>query len=146
MSSTTFSETQPVPEASCRLYSAQLVGIDGLPLSSAQVTSIRFSLHDAKSNVVVNDRQRVEVMNANGGTLSPTALFTMEFNERDTVSIGSSKLQKRRALFTVYYDNCTENHEVFFFVQNLYDVPNTPGQPWAEDAIRLSDAVTAVLV
>lgn len=145
MSTTIFPDTQPVPEASCRVYSTQLVDADGQSLSSGQISSILFTLHDAQSNRVINDRYFQEVMNINGGTLSPTGLFEMEFNEADTVSTSSSKLQKRRALFTVHYDSCTENHEVFFYVQNFYDWPHAPGQPWTLENMALSDSVAAAL-
>ena len=145
MSTTIFPDTQPVPEASCRVYSTQLVDADGQNLSSGQISSIRFTLHDAASNRVINDRYFQEVMNINGGMLSPTGVFEMEFNEADTVAVGTSKLQKRRALFTVRYDNCTENHEVFFYVQNLYDVPHVPNQPWVLEDVSIGDSVAAAL-
>lgn len=147
MSATTeFPSTQPVPEASCRVYSTQLVDLDGQSLSSAQVSSIRFSLHAAQSNQVINDRYRQEVLNINGGTLSPTGLFEMEFNEADTVAIGTTKLQKRRAFFEIKFDNCTENHEVFFYVQNFTDIPGVQGQPRPQEDLHVAETLTVVLV
>ena len=121
--STTFPKSQPIPERSTRLYSATLRDPTGTALEPAQVTSIRFSLRDDRSDEVINARNRVEVLNQNGGAMGTGGAFTMTFDTLDTVAIGTTKLQKRRALFEVTYLTGIENHEVFFLVEQLEDVP-----------------------
>lgn len=138
---TKFPDTQAVPEGSTRKYTAQLLDLDGVALQSGQVSSILFSLRDARSGSVINSRHRVQVRNANGGTLSTAGVFGMIFNEADTVAVGSAKMQLRRVLFEVTFTYGTENHEVFFYVENLSNLPpalTLVGQPNGE-ANRISD-------
>jgi hypothetical protein len=49
----------------------------------------------------------------------------MVLNSSDLVTLGTSKIQKRRALFEVTYTTGLENHEVYFFIENLKDLPQT---------------------
>lgn len=135
--STTFPKSAPVPERSTRQYSATLVDLDAVALEPGQVTSIRFSLRNDQTDVVINDRNRVEVLNANGGTFTAGGAFKQVFSTLDTVAIGTSKLQKRRALFEVTYTSGIENHEVFFWVENLEDLPPVTIAPATVGAVAL---------
>ncbi len=123
--STTFPKSAPIPERSSRTYTATLSDMDAVALEPSQVTSIKFSLRADASDAVINNRYRVEVLNANGGTMTTGGAFKMVFSPEDMVTVGSSKLQKRRAVFEVDYVSGHENHEVFFYVENLEDIPQT---------------------
>lgn len=142
---TDFTNTQAIPEGSSRRYSATLQDLDGVALQSGQVSSILFSLRDARSNQVINGRDRIEVRNANGGTFVAGA-FAMTFNPSDTVAVGTSRYQKRRAVFQVTFSAGVENHEVTFYVENLHDLPNQPlsGSAPAERAMMADIAPSAV--
>jgi hypothetical protein len=127
--STTFPKSQPIPERSSRKYTATLVDMDGGTLDPGSVTSIKFSLREVSTDRIINDRNRVEVKNANGGSLASGGAFSMVWNADDTRALGTSKLQKRRALFEVAYDTGVENHEVYFYVENLEDVAEDVDAP-----------------
>ncbi len=122
-SSTTFPKSTPIPERSSRTYTATLSDMSATPLEPAQVSSIKFSLRADASDAVINNRYRVEVLNSNGGSMATGGAFSFVFNPQDTVAVGSAKLQKRRALFEVDYATGHENHEVYFYVENLEDIP-----------------------
>lgn len=142
---TKFPDTQAVPEGSTRKYTTQLLDLDGNALQSGQVSSIKFSLRDARSGNVINSRHRVEVRNANGGTLSSAGVFAMVLNEADTVAVGTAKMQLRRILFEVTFTYGTENHEVFFYVENLANLPpalTLVGQPNGE-TVRMANGPPA---
>lgn len=148
MASTTFPDTQAIPEGSTRKYVAQLLDMDGNAVQSGSVLSIKFSLRDARSGNVLNSRHRVDVRNANGGTLTSAGVFSMVFNEADTVSVGGARYQKRRALFEVTFTFGTENHEVYFYVQNLANIPpalTLVGQPF-EESLKLGDGASGTVV
>lgn len=135
---TEFPNTQAIPEGSSRRYSATLTDVDGVTLTPGQVSSIRFSLRDARSNAVVNGRYRQEVRNANGGTLNSAGLFALVLNPQDTVAIGTSHFQLRRATFEVTYVSGVENHEVTFYVENLKDIPGA-AEAVAGEFVRLAE-------
>jgi hypothetical protein len=141
--STTFPKSTPIPERSSRTYTATLSDMDGIALEPAQVSSIRFSLRADASDAVVNNRYRVQVLNANGGTMSTGGAFKMVFTPEDMVALGGSKLQKRRAVFEVDYTTGHENHEVFFYVENLEDIPQT--NLGDHELLHLAESVSAAL-
>jgi hypothetical protein len=121
--STTFPKSQPIPERSTRLYRCALQDVDGNLITPAQITSIRFSLRDDKTDKIINGRNRIEVFNQNGGSFDGNGLFNMILDTLDTVTTSKAKIQKRRAVFEVIYLNGIENHEVFFYIENLEDLP-----------------------
>lgn len=121
--STTFTQAQAIPEGCTRKYSATLTDLDGNALLPAQVTSIKFSLRDHRTGALINARYRVEVLNQNGGTLDANGVFSMVLTAADTATTGTASLQKRRAIFEVAYNAGVENHEVYFYVENLRDIP-----------------------
>lgn len=140
-SSTTISRSQPIPERSSRTYRSTIRDMDGVELEASQVTSIKFSLRDDKTDVVINSRFRVEVLNANGGTMGASGALSMVLSPEDTVTTGSGKLQKRRMLFEVDYIGGHENHEVYFWVENLEDIPHV--NLGDQELINVSDFVFA---
>lgn len=123
--STTFPKSTPIPERSSRTYSATLSDMDAVALEPEQVTSIRWSLRADQSDAIINNRYRVQVLNTNGGTMATGGAFRLVLSPEDMVAVGGSKLQKRRMIFEVDYTTGHENHEVFFYVENLEDVPQT---------------------
>lgn len=125
MATKTFPPARAVPEGSSRRYSATLVDFDGNPIQAGQITSILFSLLDARTNAVINNRDRVQVRNANGGTLSSLGVFSQVFSPSDTVTTDDTPVQPRRAIFQVTFLDGVENHEVIFWVQNLAHIPAT---------------------
>ncbi len=147
MATTAFAKTQAIPEGSSRRYQAQLLDADGVEVQAGTVTSIRFSLRDASTNAIVNNRDRVEVRNSNGGTLTASGVFALTLGGGDTISIGTSKMQKRRALFEVTFLAGVENHEVTFYIENLTDVPAPLTLTLGNEALHMADgAPTAALV
>lgn len=143
---TTFTQAQAIPEGSTRRYSATLLGLDGVALEPAQVSSIKFSLRDHGSGVIINDRYRVEVLNQNGGALAAGGAFTMDLSAADTETTSTASLQKRRAIFEVTFAGGKENHEVYFYVQNLKDIPAAAEGAPAESAMVVADDAPAVAV
>lgn len=141
--STTIPQSQPIPERSSRTYRATLVDMDSIALPPSQVTSIKFSLRDDRTDIVINSRFRVEILNANGGLIEAGGLFSMVLSPQDTVSTGTSKLQKRRMLFEVDYVGGHENHEVFFWVENLEDIPQS--NLGDQELFRVTDTVYAMV-
>lgn len=112
-----------VPEGSSRMYEATLKDYAGDPVPLAAVASITCTLRDLSSDQIVNSRNDQSVLNTNGGTLhASSGLFQMVFGPDDTVAIGSTRQQQRRATFKVVYSSGRENHEVIFTVYNLADV------------------------
>jgi len=138
-SSTTISRSQPVPERSSRTYRATIRDMDGVELEASQVSSVKFSLRDDKTDVVINGRFRVEVLNANGGTMGVGGALSMVLSPEDTVTMGTGKLQKRRMLFEVDYIGGHENHEVYFWVENLEDIPHV--NLGDQEALNIGDFV-----
>jgi len=122
-STKTFPPGQAVPERSSRKYRTQLVDLDGAPVQAGVVSSILMSLLDARTNTVVNGRDRVQVRNANGGTLSSLGVFSMVFTSDDMQTTDGTNLQPRKMILEVVYTDGVENHEVFFWVKNMPHLP-----------------------
>ncbi len=142
-SSTTIPKSQPIPERSSRTYTATLSDMSAVALEPAQVTSIKMSLRSDTSDEIINNRYRVEVLNANGGAMATGGAFSLVLNPQDTVALGTAKLQKRRMILEVDYVNGHENHEVYFYVENLEDIPHT--NLGDHELVHLVDALSAAL-
>lgn len=140
---TEFPQTQAIPEGSSRKYTATLLDLDGVGLTPGQIQSIRCTLRAVSNNQVVNARNRQEVRNAAGGTVATGGAFSLVLGTGDTIAIGTAHMQKRRLTLEVFYLSGVENHEVFFWVENLKDLPPAlEGHPDAE-APHVADGAPA---
>ena len=77
-----------ISESSTGRLTAQLVDEDGANISSAAVSALVATLWD-HTGAVVNSRNQLTILNANGGTLSGTGLLTQTLAVADTVAVAA---------------------------------------------------------
>lgn len=115
----TFGTNESVPEKATSLYAGTLTYL-GAAIDSSAVSEIVMTMVDG-SGAIVNNREAVNVFNANGGELASGGAFTFQVTPADTtLPAGSRDFQVRHMTFTVTHSaGKVLQHQVTFFVRNL---------------------------
>lgn len=130
MGAQVFSADEAINEGSTAEYETVFndADADGTQLDEAAITAILATLKDHDSGEVVNNRNRQDVRNANGGSLAADGTFTLRLDPDDNDIIAPvAHLQARRLTLEVTYlraggETGYLNHEVIYYVVNLQDV------------------------
>ena len=80
--------TTPVvcEKTTCQL-TLQMTDQAGVNLTLAQVTTLTLTLYDKRSGAIINSRTASNILNANGGTVSSSALLTLVLAVADNVKL-----------------------------------------------------------
>lgn len=114
--------SQAVPERSTPRIRAVLNTPDGGVFPAANVTSIRMWLRDIATDAIVNGREAVNVMNANGGTLSD-GLFLLQFTQDDTAILGDGASERRFVTLDFQLSGAGRiPHGYTFYIRNFRDI------------------------
>lgn len=115
---------EAITERTTPVYRVGVTDVNDLPVEPAQMSSILLTLRDVGTDTLVNNRNAVEVFNANGGTFTPGE-FAFQFVSDDTAIVGSptaSKEQRKMTLDFRMTGGGRFTHEVRFWIQALQDV------------------------
>ena len=94
-----FPRSQAIPESSTGTIGAQLAGDDGDDIESSAVTALVATLTNHQGTIV-NSRDELTILGANGGSLSSTGYLTQELSVADTVAVEVGPEYQQR-FFTV---------------------------------------------
>ena len=109
----------PFPEESDVVYSATLK--DSSSNTITAVSSMKLTLYEKKSGIILNGRKEQNILNLSGGTFSDGS-FTFNFDENDTKMISKRNLYEDHvARFTYTYDSGTKTgrHAIVIKIQNV---------------------------
>ena len=123
MSQTRFAPSGAISERSTARYTCALVDATGAAIVSASLLTLTATLTD-RGGAIINGRNAVSILNANGGTVTPQGVVTFILSAADTVALGTSELQERRLTLRATYSSGELTHEVTFYVRNLAGVAN----------------------
>jgi hypothetical protein len=115
-------------EGSTPTFTASLVDAEDTPMGSSQVDELWVTLYAAASGTVLNGRNHVDGLNANGMTLDTQGLFTWTLSEDDMAVVNpllgeEEHVLLREVRYTVAGTPMVVYDEVRFFVRNLHLVP-----------------------
>ena len=79
-------------EDSTAIFSCTLVDEDGAPVTAARLTGLTFWLRD-HLGAIINSRDTVDILNANGGTIDSNGLLTLILEPEDMVIVGTGSFQ-----------------------------------------------------
>jgi hypothetical protein len=113
-----------IAESSTGRLQAQLVSEAGANIDSSAVVSLVGTLQNHLGSVV-NSRNQLTILNANGGTLSSTGLLTLILTPADTVAVEAGPEYQQR-FFTIKGVHSTDKTlacEIRFFIRKLHGHP-----------------------
>lgn len=119
----------PVNERSTAVYTATITDENGDALPAASLDSLTLTLRNAKGTAaVINDRNAVNALNANGVTVDEDGLLTWVMEPGDNAIVGRTSVgdpEIHVALFQWTWDSGSKagRHEVAVRVVNLGRVP-----------------------
>jgi hypothetical protein len=110
----------------------EFVNASGLPLNGSTVTALVATLKSGETEAVINSRNALTVLNANGGTtVGSSGLWDFVLGPLDTalvtgeVALGKRHLKRRLTLVGTYTQSAQVRTFVFelqFFMRSLMDV------------------------
>jgi hypothetical protein len=115
---------EAIPESATAVLTAQLVDEDGANIDSSAVTALVATLTN-HAGAIVNSRNALTILGANGGTLSSTGLLTQVLAVADTVAVEAGPEYQQRS-FTIkgtHSGGKTLACEVRFYVRKLTGHP-----------------------
>lgn len=117
--------TTAIFEETTRFLTATIEDEDGDGFKPEALTLL---LYDVETGQVVNSRNRVSVLDANGGAVTAGGVLTMELLPADNVIVGSrtgKTSETHRALFEWTWASGTRKgkHEVEFTIEENSQVP-----------------------
>lgn len=116
--------SQSIPESATGTLGAQLVGADGANIDSSAVTTLVATLTDHRGTIV-NSRDDLSILGANGGSLSSTGYLTQTLSVADTAAVETGPEYQQR-FFTIsgtHSGGKTLACEIRFFVRKLTGYP-----------------------
>jgi hypothetical protein len=119
-----FSRAEAIPESTTGTIEAQLAGDDGADIESSAVTALVATLTDHRGTIV-NSRDALSILSANGGSLSSTGLLTQTLSVADTAAVETGPEYQQR-FFTIsgtHSGGKTLGCEIRFFVRKLTGYP-----------------------
>lgn len=113
----------PVYEATTAIYTAQIVGNDGVtPLPLATLSALTLSLYVIKGDgtiAYVNGRNAQNVLNANNVTVDANGLISWTVQTADTTLVEALPFERHIAVFQWTWPSGTGKHQIALIVQNL---------------------------
>jgi hypothetical protein len=130
----------PLAEGVSPLLTAQLADETGARVPLAMITTLTLTLHDLLTSTIINTRDRIDVLNANGATVVETTvggvevtLLTWQGEPDDTLLTETERTDNpavvsRVALIEYTWSAGTRagRHQIIFEVWNLDLVPAPP--------------------
>lgn len=118
-----FPRSQAIPESSTGTLGAQLSSA-GQDIESSAVTALAATLTNHQGTIV-NSRDGLTILGANGGSLSSTGFLTQTLSAADTVAVETGPEYQQR-FFTIsgtHSGGKTLACEIRFFVRKLTGYP-----------------------
>jgi hypothetical protein len=118
-----FSRAEAIPESTTGTIGAQLTSA-GQNIESSAVTALVATLTDHRGTIV-NSRDDLTILNANGGSLSSTGYLTQTLSVADTAAVETGPEYQQR-FFTIegtHSGGKTLACEIRFFVRKLTGYP-----------------------
>jgi hypothetical protein len=118
-----FSRAEAIPESTTGTIGAQLSSA-GANIESSAVTALAATLTNHQGTIV-NARDGLTILGANGGSLSSTGYLTQELSPADTVAVetGPEYQQRFFAIEGTHSSGKTLACEIRFFVRKLTGYP-----------------------
>lgn len=114
-----------IEEGGVFAYDFTLIDRDSQPVPLSAMTSLKMTLYDRATDGIINSREEVDILNANGGSFDATSgegSFT--FLAADNPIVTAAKpFETHVALFEAVYAEGTKNWELRIEVKNLNLVP-----------------------
>lgn len=111
----------PVFEQSTAIYSAQLVDEALEPIT--EVDSMKVTIMDLQSKYIVNDRDRVSILNENGGTFDTiTGMLRFTLSAADNILLDQVKFEEDHLVrfdYTYNNDTFSGHHAILVRIRNL---------------------------
>lgn len=81
-----------IREGVSAILTTTIQDLDGEPLGSADLDTLTLSLYDEPTRTIINERDDVDVLNANGGTLDADGNFELSLSADDTAVVDDAAL------------------------------------------------------
>jgi hypothetical protein len=111
----------PINEGSSATYEADFVDVDGSAV--IDVASINFTLFDLKTNIIINKRKNIDVLNVNGGAFTPAdGHFKLNLTDMDNPVLNQRlRIEEHLGLFKFKYNGGAKagSHQVVIQVLNI---------------------------
>jgi len=113
-----------VNERTTAVFAADLQDETGAAIPGDDLDALTLTLYDETTRQVINSRDAVDVLNANGGTVDGQGHFVMVFSADDNQHLGGDTTETHVALFRWTYDTDKQGSQ-----RVLLSVINEPKVP-----------------
>jgi len=99
-----------IREGASAILTTTIKDLDGNALAPADLDSLTLTLRDEPTRSIINERDDQDVLNANGGELTPEGAFSLRLDPDDTIVVNDAlTLEWHEALLTwVWTDDLIE--------------------------------------
>lgn len=80
----------------------QILDFDNDPIAADELDTLTLTLYDEESGEIINDRDHVNILNANGGAVDDEGILTMSLESDDTVLVGDPTAAYSTDLFNYF--------------------------------------------
>lgn len=119
--------TSNVAEGTTTPFSATIRDDAGDPIAAPDLTTLTMTLYEYATKAILNERDAVDVLNANEGTVSAGGVFAFLLTKEDNVSVAAAVGRREAHVLALDYTwdtpTKTARTEIIFDLTNLYDVP-----------------------
>jgi hypothetical protein len=112
----------PIAEGSSQALTATVVDEAGAPIAGSALTALTLTLYDTCAGTILNGRDHVDVLGANGGQVSEAGVLTLELTPADNALLDAERTGETHvALLEWSYAGGTRlaRHEIVFLVMKL---------------------------
>lgn len=108
-------------------FTATLKDEDGAAIGSSSLTTLRATLYDVKTGTVSGTRNKQNILNVNGGSVSAEGVLSLLLDPADTALTNQYAVSPEDHVLLIEWTynngNKAGNHECHFFVQPMAHVP-----------------------
>lgn len=110
------------------VITATIRNLAGEVIPAGSLDELVATLYDEKSGDLLNERDHVDVLNANGGTVDVNGVFSMRLDADDMVIVNDARASELHICllewkYTVAFQQFEGKAEIAFMVKNLVRVP-----------------------
>lgn len=114
----------PIAEETTQRINFTVVDEDGVGIPAASLDSLTVTLFTTRANTIINSRDTIDILNANGGSVDANGVGYWLMDPDDNAIIGGGKSEHHTALFEWGWATTREGRQpVLLKVCNLKQVP-----------------------
>ena len=110
-----------INEATTGRYTATMYDETGAVIDGTALTTLTLTLYDKKTGTVINSRNALNALNANGVAVTSAGALTWTIAKEDTIVVGTAQMEWHVAVFSGTWSSGAKRfvHEIEMRVVNI---------------------------